>query len=73
MNYLLLFDIPVCPVEEITLPKPKYRCRNCIHSYKHNYGKMYYCEMQRDVRTSYGHTKIKMNSHACELFQKQEK
>lgn len=67
-----LFDIP----EVVNVPKKArtgMRCRNCTHIYRHQYGKMQYCEMQKDPRTSYGHRKIKANAAGCDMFNKKEK
>ncbi len=61
---LKLFDIP----EEKPKPKSKYRCRKCEHIYKHEYGKMKYCKMQKGYNTAYGDRKIKANDFGCEMF-----
>jgi hypothetical protein len=50
------------------LPLKIMRCRHCMYSYKHTYGKMYYCRKRYSRRTAYGHAKIKMNDRACVMF-----
>lgn len=65
MKTNLLFDIP-----EIEKEKPNNTCRNCIHRYKHTYGKMFYCSKQRQKRTAYGDKKIKASDPACQMFQR---
>lgn len=52
---------------------PGLRCKNCLHLYNHQYGKMKYCDKQRDPRTSYGNKKIKANDPACPQFEEVEK
>ena len=65
-----LFDLPEpAPIIRDT----KERCKNCIHIYKHAYGKMKYCEIQKDTRTAYGHKKIKANDFGCGMFEKKRK
>jgi hypothetical protein len=56
--------------EEVKTLHPLKRCRQCQYSYKHQYGKMYYCSQKKSNRTAYGHARIKMNSLACGLFRR---
>jgi hypothetical protein len=67
---LVLFPLPEPPD-----PEPvKNRCRKCKHMYAHYYnGSMKYCRWKFDVRTAYGHKKIKANDPACELFEEKLK
>ncbi len=67
---LKLFDIP-----EETQPhkNSQLTCRNCIHRYKHQYGKMHYCELKSDPRTSYGNKKIKAGDPACNQYENRNK
>lgn len=60
----LLFDIPV-----IDKASQLHRCKECKYIYKHYYGQMKYCKKQYDVRTSYGHKKIKSNDAVCVKFE----
>lgn len=68
-----LFEVPETqqPKPEIQQPKPEKgrRCRNCKHIYKHQYGTMQYCRLQKQKRTAYGHLKVKANAAACHLFE----
>ena len=70
MKQLILFEIPTTPttVIEPVLSKDL-RCRKCNFIYNHQYGKMKYCEKQKDTRTAYGNKKIKANDPACSLFE----
>ena len=63
MKQKKLFDIPAQ-----VKPKPKITCRSCIHRYKHQYGQMFYCGIQRQRGTAYGDKKIKANDAACRLY-----
>jgi len=66
MEQLKLFEVEW----QEPLPPPKYanRCRKCIHIYRHQYGKMFYCRLKRGTNTAYGHKKIKANDLACSMF-----
>jgi len=46
------------------------RCRTCTYIYNHQYGKMKYCKLKTDKKTSYGHAKVRSNDRACELYEK---
>jgi hypothetical protein len=58
-----LFELPE---EKRRTLKSEFRCRNCKHSYKHEYGKMHYCAVQKGIGTAYGDKKIKMNDSCCD-------
>ena len=58
-----LFDLPINPPA-----KQEHTCRTCIHRFKHQYGKMFYCEMQKQKGTAYGYKKIKAGDPACPLY-----
>lgn len=63
-----LFEIPENEKTE------KYNtCRSCTHKYKHNYGKMFYCDVRKQKNTAYGDLKIKAGNKACILYEKIEK
>lgn len=59
-----LFDI-----SEQKPEKPTLTCRSCIHRYKHQYGKMFYCGKQKQKNTAYGDKKIKAGDPACHMYE----
>jgi len=67
MKQPTLFEVPeVEPKKEET---NGLTCRTCIHRYKHEYGKMFYCRKQKSNRTSYGNKKIKAGDTACRMYE----
>ena len=68
MKQAKLFDLPETPIVE-RKNKSALTCRSCKHRYKHQYGKMFYCHMNKQKGTAYGDKKIKAGDKACEMFE----
>jgi len=60
-----LFDVPI--FEEPKQPKGT-KCSKCKHCYKHEYGKMLYCNLRTQKNTAYGNLKVKAKDW-CNLFE----
>ena len=55
---------------EVEKLNPKYRCRNCIHLFTHQWNSGYkYCHQQRSNITGTGFKKIKARDLTCIKFE----
>lgn len=63
-------QLSLFPEEAPERPKQKGNtCRGCKSIYRHEYGKMLYCNKRYDPRTTYGNKKIRAGDSACLMFE----